>query len=89
MFRVAWVQNALDDLAVVWLQADAGLRQAITAAAAQLDQQLQSDPWGPSESRPGGRHIIFVPPLGAFFRLEADGQTISVLRVWVFQQHTP
>jgi hypothetical protein len=64
------------------LQADAALRQAITAAAHQIDQQLQSNPYQQGETRPGGRRIHFVYPLGLTFRIEPDEQTVSVLHVW-------
>ena len=33
MFRVAWLQSALDDLTTLWIQADPSLRQALTAAS--------------------------------------------------------
>ena len=85
MFKVRWERNALDELTMLWTQAGSGLRQRITAATAELDWQLQSDPLGSSESRPGGRRVSFVSPLGATFRIEPDGQTVSVLRVWLFR----
>ena len=86
MFRVEWLQTALNQLMIIWVQADSALRQAITAATHQIDQQLQADPYGQSESRPGGRRILFVPPLGILFPIEAGGQTVSVLRVWLFRK---
>jgi hypothetical protein len=64
MYRVEWLQSALDDLAAVWLQADSALRQAITAASNLIDQQLQHDSQNQGESRSDGRRILFAPPLG-------------------------
>ena len=86
MFRVRWAQAALDELTTLWIQASSGLRLSITAATVQVDWQLQIDPWGCSESRPGGRRVFFVSPLGITFRIELDGQTVSVLRVWLFRR---
>jgi plasmid stabilization system protein ParE len=89
MFRVEWLQTALNQLTSIWTDADSVVRQAITAAGNRIDQQLQSDPYSGSESRPGGRRIAFVSPLGILFRVEQDGQTVTVLRVWLFRKRTP
>ena len=86
MFHVAWLQTALDQLASLWLQADSLLRQAITSATHQIDHKLRTDPLGHSESRPGGRRVLFGFPLGILFKIEADGKTVSVLRVWLFRK---
>jgi hypothetical protein len=88
MFRVRWQDTALNELAALWLAADSLLRQRITAATSEIDRQLQTDPLKPSESRPGSRRILFEPPLGILFRIEADGQTVSVLRVWLYRKRT-
>jgi len=86
MFRVRWEETALNELAALWLAANAALRQAITTASSQIDQLLQTDPLGQSESRPDGRRILFVSPLGITFRIEEDGETVSVLRIWLFRR---
>jgi plasmid stabilization system protein ParE len=88
MFQVRWEDTALGELAAIWVAADSALRRLITAATNRIDQQLQTDPLGDSESRPGGRRILFVSPLGITFRIEADGQTVSVLRVWLFRRRS-
>lgn len=87
MFRVRWAEAALDELAALWLQADSALRETITAAAHQIDQQLQANPYGLGESRPEGRRVLFFYPLGVSFRVEQDEQTVSVLHIWRFQRH--
>jgi hypothetical protein len=90
MYQVEWIQSALDELAALWTQADSATRQAITAATHQIDQLLRTDPFDQSESRPGGRRMLHVSPLGITFRIEADGQTVTVLRVWLFRKrHKP
>jgi len=86
MFRLVWLQTALDQLMAIWMQADSALRQAITAATHQIDQKLQSDPHASGESRPEGTRIFFIAPLGIIFRVEQDDKTVSVLRVWLFQK---
>ena len=86
MFQVVWLQVALDELMTLWMQADATLRQAITAASHAVDQRLASDPLNEGESRPGGSRITFVPPLAVRFQIEADGQTVTVLHVRVFRR---
>jgi hypothetical protein len=58
MFRVQWLQGALDDLADIWTQADSALRQAITAASQALDQQLQANPYAASGSRDDEERIL-------------------------------
>jgi plasmid stabilization system protein ParE len=88
IFRVEWVQTALNQLTTIWMSADSAQRQAITAATHQIDQQLKANPYGPSESRPEGRRILFESPLGILFRIEADGKTVSVLQVWHFRKHS-
>jgi hypothetical protein len=83
MFKVRWEKIAMNALAALWLQAPP-LRRKITEATHQIDQQLHTDPLENSESRPDGRRILFVPPLGILHKIEADEQTVSVLRVWGF-----
>lgn len=84
MFRVDWLQTALDELTDFWIQADSTQRQAITAACHILEQRLLKDPANEGESRPGGRRITFVPPLAVRFQIEGDGQTVTVLHVRLF-----
>jgi hypothetical protein len=84
MFRVEWLQIALDELTDLWMQADASQRHAITTASHAIEQRLRSDPAGEGESRSGGRRITFVFPLAVRFQIEADGQTVTVLHVRLF-----
>ena len=64
MYRVEWLQSALDELTAIWTRADSALRRAITAASHQIDRQLQHDPDQQGESHPKGRRVLFAPPLG-------------------------
>lgn len=76
----------MEDLANFWLNADSTLRQSITAASSEVDRQLSREPHVQGESRPQGRRITFVPPLAVVYRIEADGQTVSVLQVRLFRR---
>jgi hypothetical protein len=89
MFRARWARRALEELTALWTAADSAGRQASTQANHQIDQQLQRDPANAGESRPRGRRILFVPPLGALFRIERDGRTVSVLHVWSIHPNRP
>jgi hypothetical protein len=89
MFRVRWERRALDELTDLWTQADSALRQDITAASHTIDRRLARDPLNEGESRPRGRRITFIPPLAVFFRVENDGQTVSVLHLRLFRPARP
>ena len=86
MFRVRWERRALDELTTLWTKADSAQRQVLTAASHTVDKRLRHNPFGEGESRSLGRRILFVPPLAVIFRIEADGQTVSVLQVRMFRQ---
>jgi len=86
MFRVEWLQSALDELATQWTLAASTERQAITAATHAIERRLAEDPVHEGESRVKGRRITFVPPLAVTFRIEADAKTVTVLQVRVFRR---
>ncbi len=88
MFTVRWADEALDELASLWTDAPGAIRRAITVATNQIDQQLRADPMAAGESRPEGRRVFFALPLGITYRIEADKQTVSVLRVWLCRTHS-
>ncbi len=54
MFRVEWVQSAVNELARGWTQVDSEQRQAINAASHAIDQRLSSGARNEGESRSGG-----------------------------------
>jgi hypothetical protein len=86
MFRVEWLQSALDDLAGHWIEADQGLRQALTVASQEIDERLRRDPGNEGESRPSGRRMTFVPPLAVTFRIDVDGQTVTVVEILLYRR---
>lgn len=85
MFQVRWKHSAVNDLAAIWTASDSGQRQAITAAASTIDQILSIAPNSQGESRPNGRRVLLVAPLGVTFRVDNRHMTVWVLRVWRFR----
>lgn len=86
MFRVEWLQSALDELALIWMSANTSQRQAITAASHDIDKQLPINPHEQGESRPNGRRIQFFPPLGITYRADEENAVVVVVHVWRFRQ---
>jgi hypothetical protein len=86
MFRVEWLQEALDELTRIWMQADSRLRQAITAAAHAIDQELQANPYRESESRNGEDRVLFVHPLGVQIEIDLSQRIVWILHVWQFRR---
>lgn len=84
IFTVVWKPTATSELAEIWL--NAADRAAVTAAAHQIDTSLRVDPFTQGESRSGNRRILFAPPLGVDFEIEALDRRVDVLRVWVWPQ---
>ena len=85
MFRVDWLESALDDLAAIWNGADSSLRKTITAAAHAIEQRLRANAPNEGESRLRGRRITFAAPLAVTFQMESDGVTATVLYVRLFR----
>jgi hypothetical protein len=88
MFHVRWIQEALDDLTNIWLRADGPLREAITAAAHELEQELKADPYRKSESREQGdeERVKFVYPLGARFEIDLAQRRVWIMQVWRYRR---
>jgi hypothetical protein len=83
-YTVLWVAGAEQELAALWLDADQ--RAAITRASHLIDQRLMTDPQNEGESRPGGRRILFEPPLGATYVILSQEAVVRVLHVWRFRK---
>lgn len=86
MYDVVWMQEALNDLARIWMQADSVLRQEITRAANALDRELSTNPYLSSESRADDERIIFIYPIGAIISIELGTRTVRILNVWRFHR---
>ena len=73
MFKVEWLQSALDELTNLWMQADTTQRKDITAASQVIEKRLRDNPASEGESRSEDRRITFIPPLAVRFQIEKDG----------------
>ena len=87
MFRVEWLQEAVGELAELWIAADSPGRQAITKATHALDQELQTDPFRASESRDADVRIAFSIPLAILFEADLEERIVWILHVWSFRRH--
>ena len=85
MFRVEWLDQAIDELAAIWMRADSDKREAVTEASNAIDRELQTDPFRESESRDDERRVLFVPPLGAFFRVDTQERIVWVGHIWYYR----
>jgi hypothetical protein len=82
MYDVFWAPSALDDLAAVWVDADANLREAVTLASAEIDALLAHSPLDVGESRDGEQRITFVSPFGVIFEVRSAVRRVVVTHVW-------
>lgn len=86
MFRVLWRQRAINDLAVIWIQADSTGRRAITEAASTIDRTLQDEPFDSSESRGDEDRVFFAPPLGVLFEVDPHLRIVRIEHVWQYRR---
>jgi len=78
-YTVVWVDSAQNELAELWT--DGPDRDAITAAAHAIDQELAIDPQNKGGELSEGLRAIFLPPLRALFTVREDDRIVEVLRV--------
>lgn len=86
MYQVEWVDEALEELARFWTQANPEVRRAITSAVEALDRELQSDPYGESESRGGEMRVQFAYPLAIDFMVDSQQRIVWVSHVRRFRR---
>ena len=86
MFRVEWIEKALDELAAAWTDSSSETRTLINSAVAALDQQLKTNPFHRSESRQDELRVMFEYPLGILFEVELSQRVASVLHAWRFRR---
>jgi hypothetical protein len=72
----------LQQLAQVWL--DAPDRNAVTAAANEVDRLLAIDPAGQGESRAAGLRVLIVEPLMVGYMVNDDDRRVIVFSVRYF-----
>jgi len=78
-YTVVWVESALDELADLWLAAPD--REAITAAADAIDQELAVDAPSKGIELSEGLRALFSPPLRILFTVREVDRIAEVLRV--------
>jgi hypothetical protein len=84
MFRVEWIDEAIDELAAIWTHADSDKRPTVTEATNMIDRELKADPFRQSESRNDERRVLFAPPLAVFFRVDVAEKVVWVGHVWSY-----
>ena len=80
-YVVLWPKGAMDDLTQIWLGSQ--LRDQVTTASAEIDQQLKSQPLRigqPMQSSVQRRYLC--PPLGVFYEVIEDDKRVIVLAVF-------
>ena len=86
-FTVNWKPQAEDQLISIWLErAD---RQAVTAAANEIDRQLKSAPESFGEARSGITRLAVVPPLAVHFDVYAEDIRVDVLTIHFIPRRPP
>lgn len=86
MFRVEWLQSALNDLADVWIRGDTAQRQATNVAVRAIDFRLERNPLTESESRDNGIRITFAAPLAVTFTIDTANSIVLIHHVWTFRK---
>ena len=87
-YLVVWSQEALDEIAALWIAAPSEVRAAILKAWRQVDDELAQTPEELGESRDAGKRIWFAPPLGVLFKIDVEKKEVRILQVWKFRTRT-
>ncbi len=88
MFQVQWIQQALNDLANTWTQADSATRQRITRATNEMERELSRNPYRASEARSDDseKRILFIYPIAAMIEIDLSQRIVWVASVWRFRR---
>jgi len=81
MFRVDWVDDAVQDLARIWNKTAEFEHDAVRQAVVALDRALQRHAATLGESREADRRIAFVGPIFAEFIVEPRLSLVTVVRL--------
>jgi hypothetical protein len=84
VYTVLYREQARDELALLWLNADSKLRAAITAASAVLETALRTNPHAIGESRTATQRMAFEPPLAILFDVREQDRQVIVLHIWQY-----
>lgn len=81
MFTVAWLDEALDGLADVYVALDLTEQDRVAAAVEALNARLVNDPLDEGESRSGGFRITFIDRLAVTFWVSEARRLVQVAAV--------
>jgi hypothetical protein len=76
-FTVVWHPSAVDQLIALWLEA--ADRQAVTAAADEIDPALREDPILRGETLVATFRILVIEPLQVVYRVRDADRTVQIL----------
>lgn len=85
MYRVFWLYSAQMELAEFWVEADSSTRAELTAAAAQLDRELERAPYSYGESRELNERIHIIDSLVARYSIDDEHHEVTVVAVNVYK----
>jgi hypothetical protein len=75
-YTVVWLQDAVDELGVIWLAATD--RDAVTAASAEIDRALATDVATKGKPLSEGLRVFGAPPLRAVFSISKLDRKVAV-----------
>ena len=78
-YSVDWDDDPLATLAVIWTAAPN--RQAVTAAQAEIDRLLASNPLAHGRPSSEGLYAITIPPLRAQYEIYHANRSVKVVSV--------
>jgi plasmid stabilization system protein ParE len=78
-YTVVWAEEALDDLAEIWMSALD--RDGIALASRTVDEALSEDPATCGIELSEGLRSFSIPPLKALFSIEEDDRLVRVARI--------
>lgn len=78
-YTVVWLQDALAQLAQIWLEASD--RKEITTAADRIDQELAIDPSTKGTTVSEELRSLYVPPLCAVFSVSEPDRLVEVASI--------
>lgn len=76
-----WHDQALDDLADIWVRASRDERDEIERAVHETNRELADQPWTKGESRGPTTRLIVVDPLTIRFQVLPGTVTARILNV--------
>ncbi|MCI0378819.1 MAG: type II toxin-antitoxin system RelE/ParE family toxin [Gemmataceae bacterium] len=78
-YQVVWSDEALDNLAAIWMQA--ADRSAVNASQNKIDELLRRDPWNNGSAVREGLFALDVPPLRGVYEISDADLRVSVVAI--------